>query len=232
MKKISPQEFNILKSTLATVITVIFLSGCGNWILRADFDNYSTNPINNESLEGPIKGEPEGDLIKITCPTGSIDILSGIPNVLRIDNCFEFVFITADHSPPSGYKIDWVGKRDFASGTGLTFITFIDESNPFSNFFFRFNLGKLEIVRNVDQDVLATVDVHDLATHSIRIEMNMDENDLVKFWFKEKFGDGSSGPQIIHSFELPNFKKLTAIRIDTEANAPYEISDLDVFASN
>jgi hypothetical protein len=232
-KKKSPPKFNILRNTLATVITVIFLSGCSNyWVLRADFDNYSPNIISNESLEGPIKGNPEGDLIELTCPTGDIDILSGNPNVLRIDNCFEFLFIPAEHSSPSGYKIDWVGKRDNASGSGLTFITFTDDSNPFESFFFRFKSGTLEIVRKINQDVLATVVVHDFATHSIEIEMNMDNNTIVNFLFKEKFGDGTSGPQISHSFELPNFKKLTAIRIDTQQLAPYEISDLDIYALN
>lgn len=225
------QKFGIISNTIAAIFASIFLSGCGEWVLRADFDNYSTLPATNEALEGPIKGKPEGDQIKVSCFTGNADILSGNPNMLRIDGCSEFMFIPADHSPPSGYKIDWVGKRNTASDTGLTFITFIDDSNPLDDFFFRFHLGLLEIVQKSNQEILATVDVHDFATHKIRMELNIDAKTAVDFWFQENFGDGTSGPLIKHSFELPNFKKVSAMRIDTEPNASYEIADLDIFAT-
>lgn len=227
-----PWKFNLLKNMIATVFMAIFLSGCGNWVLRADFDNYSPNISNSANLEGSIKGNPEGDSIELNCPTGDLAILSGNPNELRIDNCFEFIFIPADHSPPPGYKIDWVGRRDFASGTGLTFITFIDDSNPTGGFFLAFQSGTLKIIRKVNQDVLAEVNVSDSSTHSIRLEMNMDDNAMIQFWFQEKFGDGTSGPQMRRSFDLPSFKKITGIRIDTEQNAAYTLSDLDVFATN
>ena len=208
------------------IIMMMFISGCGKWVLRANFNEYDLNP-SGQQLVGDIKGKPDGDRIAMNITCVDVKVLNGDPNSLRIQNCTSGVeIIPSDHDSPAEYFIDWEGTRKFPQNTLLTFISFRGEGQGFT---LRFLTGKLDILVGGEPDV-GSIDVSSFSSHDIRLEIKIGENAAVDFFYQEKFSDGTKGPNITRSFSLSNFTKLTEIVISAEEFAAYTISDLDVFA--
>ena len=209
--------------------TVMLLSGCGTWVLRADFNNYVPD-TSGQQLEGQIAGKPDGDFIDMACFAADVKVLSGSPNnVLRISGCFPggIEFGTAPHDSPAEYLIDWDGTREFAENSLLTFISFMGEGQTFT---LRFMHSQLDVLVSGVPAVDA-IDVSSLSSHAIRLEIKTGGNSTADLFFQERFNDGTTGPKIVRSFNLNDFTKLTEIVISAEEFGAYQISDLDIFAS-
>jgi hypothetical protein len=129
-------NFNIL-FFISLSITVLFsIAGCGtNSILNADFDQYDDTPQDFQVV-GDIPGPPAGDTISAWVPIIAVTNDAALPgkNLLVGGdiNTQEFGakvdFKTAAHSTPDEYRIQWYGRREFASNSALTSITFLDSS--------------------------------------------------------------------------------------------------------
>jgi hypothetical protein len=215
------------------IVIISFLSlamtGCGEWVLRADFNNYLPN-ISNTNLEGQILGKPNNDSIDNVQPP--VQVKAGTPNnVLQIGADNEggnIEFNTAPHDIPAEYRIDWNGNRVHIN-TGFTFVTFRDDDGIGDGnqaFLMRLGLNELD-VEIQGQNVIQPIAFDPQKSHLITIVIKMDNPKQVEIHFKE------DGKTTLRTFEPnPAFGKLTSIVFSTQPWGDYKISDLDVFAKN
>ena len=204
----------------------MIISGCGNWILRADFNNYI--PESN-ILAGPLPGNPDEDRIDNVEPP--VRVHAGSPNnivqVGESENSGRIEFVTAPHDPPEQYRIDWDGHK-VTVGTGNTFIAFIDDDgtgNSNRAFMLRFSVNQLVVLINGNEDIIHPITFSHQQSHAILIVIHMDNQKSVDIRFEE------NGNVINRTFDISqNFTSLTSMVIDAQPFGDYQIADLDIYA--
>jgi hypothetical protein len=213
--------------TAVLIPVLMVLAGCGNWIMRADFDNYVPN-TSGSLLEGPILGKPDGDRIDDVCVGGDVRVQQGSPvNSLLIDQCISgVVFVPADHDLPKAYAMNWNGTVEKPENSFPTFITLRFEEGPI---LLRFLSGKLEILRNGTPQT-DPITAGSLTSHTLEIELTTGSGGQFELTYQET-GSAGTGPKIVRSMSAGNLGRLESIVINQTGDfSAYVISDLDVFA--
>jgi hypothetical protein len=207
---------------------LLALSGCGNWVMRADFDNYVPN-TSGSALEGEILGKPDGDRIDVLCAGGEVRVQQGSPvNSLRINQCQSGVeFITASHDLPGSYTINWNGTVEFVENSMATFITLRFEE---TRILLRFLSSNLDILRNGTPQT-DPISVSSVTSHTLEIEVTTGSDGMLHLEYKEIDPQTGAEPAIERSVAVAMPGRLESIIVNQNGEfSGYVISDLDVFA--
>ena len=207
---------------------LLALSGCGTWVMRADFDNYVPN-TSGSALEGEILGKPDGDRIDVLCIGGDIRVQQASPvNSLRINRCQSGVeFIPASHELPGSYTINWNGTVEFVENSFATFITLRFEE---ARILLRFLLSDLDMLRNGTPQT-DPISVSSLTSHALEIEVTTGSDGMLNLEYQEIDPQTGAEPAIERSLAVGNLGRLESIIVNQNGEfSGYVISDLDVFA--
>jgi hypothetical protein len=209
---------------------LLAFSGCGSWVMRADFDNYIPN-TSGSALEGDILGKPDGDRIDVHCVGGDVRIQQGSPvNSLRINQCQTGVeFTTASHELPGSYTINWNGNVEFVENSMPTFISLRFEEE---RIMLRFLTSNLDIMRNGTPQA-DPITVSTLTSHTFEIEVTAGSDGMLSLEYQEIDPQTGPEPLIERSLAVGNLGRLESIIVNQNGEfSGYVISDLDVFARN
>ncbi len=224
------QTKNITNKMVRAILPIItfLLVGCGDWVLRGDFNNYIPN-TSNAQLEGSILGKPDGDSIDNVLPP--VRIIAGSPNnILQIgdgNDSGQIEFIAVPHNPPLEYRIDWDGNR-VTVGSGNTFVRLIgdDSSGNVQNILhMRFSFPEIDFLINGEDDVIEPILFEANQAHSITIVLKLTSPKEVEIQFKQ------NGVVMSRNFPIESdVTSLTSIAFNTQPFGDYQVADIDIFA--
>ena len=223
--KISLKEFMPVIAIGFFMTMVLFLSGCGEQVLHADFNNYDSGT----TPSGDILGQPDGDKIALgaACPLVQVrntpESIGSPDKGLDIEEC-TVEFIPADHDLPDQYFISWKG-----SGTAIIKFSTFGLQHPS---YFTLNTQNMVLdAKNLLQNI-EPIDFLVLSpAHYIRLEFNT--SGLLKIFIQEIY-DGFIGP--LHTGKVRGWQqeKIRSISVGPgPGNSPqvkYHLSDLKVYA--